>query len=238
VSAFVAFPGSALVAHRGPPPTGCSRVGAFCASYLFLFYNRSPRVDNHGLDIAVGRPASRHAGGYRGDGYGMLITTGLFLLMLCGPYMPDVIQHKGASVSRFVSHFWPTTGRTYRARRLGAVIFLFVLFGTLLDPRARATIRCRSARAARSPRGGRPGFGGLAERHGFGVLGLERGLGRDLHHSADAAHRLFGGEGRRHRGASSINGQLMPPVMGAAAFLMVEYVGILTARSSSTQCRR
>src|SRR5690606_33005925 len=26
--------------------------------------------------------------------------------------------------------------------------------------------------------------------------------------------------------ASSVNGQLMPPVMGAAAFLMVEYVGI------------
>ena len=25
---------------------------------------------------------------------------------------------------------------------------------------------------------------------------------------------------------SSINGQIMPPVMGAAAFLMVEYVGI------------
>ncbi|BBI63826.1 hypothetical protein HSBAA_51320 [Vreelandella sulfidaeris] len=26
--------------------------------------------------------------------------------------------------------------------------------------------------------------------------------------------------------ASSVNGQIMPPVMGAAAFLMVEYVGI------------
>ncbi|KKN28837.1 hypothetical protein LCGC14_0850270, partial [marine sediment metagenome] len=26
--------------------------------------------------------------------------------------------------------------------------------------------------------------------------------------------------------ACSTNGQLMPPVMGAAAFLMVEYVGI------------
>jgi TRAP-type uncharacterized transport system fused permease subunit len=26
--------------------------------------------------------------------------------------------------------------------------------------------------------------------------------------------------------SSSVNGQIMPPVMGAAAFLMVEYVGI------------
>jgi TRAP-type uncharacterized transport system fused permease subunit len=37
---------------------------------------------------------------------------------------------------------------------------------------------------------------------------------------------------------SSVNGQIMPPVMGAAAFLMVEYVGIPTPRSSSTRsCR-
>jgi TRAP-type uncharacterized transport system fused permease subunit len=39
--------------------------------------------------------------------------------------------------------------------------------------------------------------------------------------------------------ASSINGQIMPPVMGAAAFLMVEYVGIPIPTSSPTpSCRR
>ena len=40
--------------------------------------------------------------------------------------------------------------------------------------------------------------------------------------------------------ASSINGQIMPPVMGAAAFLMVEYVGIPYSRDHQARrrCRR
>ena len=40
--------------------------------------------------------------------------------------------------------------------------------------------------------------------------------------------------------ASSVNGQIMPPVMGAAAFLMIEYVGIPYTRTSSAtrSCRR
>jgi TRAP-type uncharacterized transport system fused permease subunit len=39
--------------------------------------------------------------------------------------------------------------------------------------------------------------------------------------------------------ASSVNGQIMPPVMGAAAFLMVEYVGIpISTWSSTPSCRR
>ena len=55
--------------------------------------------------------------------------------------MPDVIQHKGASLQRFVSHMWLTTEGVYGVALGVSVqfIFLFVLFGTLLDMPAPAT---------------------------------------------------------------------------------------------------
>ena len=59
-----------------------------------------------------------------------------------------------------------------------------------------------------------------------GLVGVQRGLGRHLHHPADEAHGYGGVKAGAIETASSVNGQIMPPVMGAAAFLMVEYVGI------------
>ena len=66
----------------------------------------------------------------------MLITTGFFILFVfAGPFMPEVIQHKGATLQRFVSHMWLTTEGVYGVALGVSVqfIFLFVLFGTLLD---------------------------------------------------------------------------------------------------------
>jgi len=54
---------------------------------------------------------------------------------MLGPHMPEVLQHKGASLNRLMSHLWLTTEGVYGVALGVSVqfIFLFVLFGTLLD---------------------------------------------------------------------------------------------------------
>ena len=61
---------------------------------------------------------------------------------------------------------------------------------------------------------------------GLRLVGVECGFGRHLHHPADERTGLSGVKAGAIEASASINGQIMPPVMGAAAFLMVEYVGI------------
>src|SRR4030095_11500279 len=76
-------------------------VGAFCAAYLFLFYNQlatRPGAPT-AADIAVGAVgvAIMLEATRRAMGFGMLVTTGVFMLFVfIGPWMPEVLQHRGA----------------------------------------------------------------------------------------------------------------------------------------------
>ena len=140
--AFCAFPAFKRSSRSVIPWTDwvLALIGAFCAAYLFLYYKElatRPGSPTR-MDIVVGivgvlimLEATRRA-----MGFGMLVTTGLFMLyVFAGPFMPDVIQHRGASLSRFISHMWLTTEGVYGVALGVSVqfIFLFVLFGTLLD---------------------------------------------------------------------------------------------------------
>jgi TRAP-type uncharacterized transport system fused permease subunit len=72
----------------------------------------------------------------RALGLPMVVVAVVFLAYTFGgPYMPDLIAHKGASLSRAMSHQWLTTEGVFGVA-LGVssgFIFLFVLFGSLLD---------------------------------------------------------------------------------------------------------
>jgi len=237
--AFVAFPAFKSSSRTVVPAVDwiLALIGAFCAAYLFLFYNQLATRPGQPtpFDIAVGvtgvlimLEATRRA-----MGFGMLITTGLFLLyVFAGPYMPEVIQHKGASLSRFVSHFWLTTEGVYGVAIGVSVqfIFLFVLFGTLLDLAGAGNYMLQVSLALLGHLRGGPAKVSVVSSalngvvSGSSVSNVVSGgiftipLMRRTGYSAIKAGAI--------EAASSINGQLMPPVMGAAAFLMVEYVGI------------
>jgi TRAP transporter 4TM/12TM fusion protein len=212
-------------------------VGAFCAAYLFLFYRElatrpgSPTT----LDIAVGAigVAIMLEATRRAMGFGMLVTTGVFMaFVFLGPYMPDVIQHRGASVTRFISHMWLTTEGVYGVALGVSVqfIFLFVLFGTLLDIAGAGNYMLQVSLATLGHLRGGPAkvavvssaLNGIVS--GSSVSNVVSGgiftipLMKRTGYSGVKAGAI--------EAASSINGQIMPPVMGAAAFLMVEYVGI------------
>lgn len=237
--AFAAFPAFKSSSRTAIPWFDwlLAAVGAFCAAYLYLFYNQLANRPGQPttLDMVVGLvgvgimlEATRRA-----MGMGMLITTGLFLVYIfAGPLMPEVIQHKGATVQRFVSHMWLTTEGVYGVALGVSVqfIFLFVLFGTLLDIAGAGNYMMQVSIALLGHLRGGPAkvavvssaLNGIVS--GSSVSNVVSGgiftipLMKRTGYSGVKAGAI--------EAASSINGQLMPPVMGAAAFLMVEYVGI------------
>ena len=237
--AFCAFPAFKRSSRTVIPwvDWGLALIGAFCAAYLFLFYKElatRPGSPTR-MDIVVGITgvAIMLEATRRAMGFGMLVTTGLFMLyVFAGPFMPDVIQHRGASLSRFISHMWLTTEGVYGVALGVSVqfIFLFVLFGTLLDIAGAGNYMLQVSLALLGHLRGGPAkvavvssaLNGMVS--GSSVSNVVSGgiftipLMKRTGYSGVKAGAI--------EAASSINGQIMPPVMGAAAFLMVEYVGI------------
>ena len=212
-------------------------AGAFASAYLMLFYNTLAMRPGQptALDLAVSvtglvllLEATRRA-----VGAPMAVLAVLFIAYaLFGPYLPELVSHKGASFSRLMSHMWLTTEGVFGIA-LGVstgTIFVYVLFGALLD---------------------RGGGGNYMMQVSFAALGHLRGGPAKVSVVSSALNGMISGSsvsnvvsggiftiplmkkagyGGVKAGAietmSSVDGQIMPPVMGAAAFLMVEYVGI------------
>jgi TRAP transporter 4TM/12TM fusion protein len=237
--AFAVFPAFRSSSRQKVPwaDWAVALVGAFCAAYLYLFYDQLALRPGQPttLDMVVGLAgvAIMLEATRRAMGTAMLITTGVFLAFIfAGPYMPEVIQHKGASLSRMVSHMWLTTEGVYGVALGVSVqfIFLFVLFGTLLDIAGAGNYMMQVSTALLGHLRGGPAKVAVVSSalngvvSGSSVSNVVSGgiftipLMKRTGYSGVKAGAI--------EAASSINGQIMPPVMGAAAFLMVEYVGI------------
>jgi len=212
-------------------------VAAFCASYLFLFYaGLSERPgDPLTIDLVVAviglvllLEATRRA-----LGPPLMVVASVFILYtFAGPWMPDVIAHKGASLVKGMTHYWLTTEGVYGVA-IGvstSMVFMFVLFGSLLESAGAGNYFIRTAFAGLGHLKGGPAKAAVVSS---GLTGLVSGssianvvttgtftipLMKKVGFSAEKAGAV--------EVAASTNGQLTPPTMGAAAFLMVEYVGI------------
>jgi TRAP transporter 4TM/12TM fusion protein len=212
-------------------------VGAACASYLFLFYRelstRPGQPITQDLVVSVVGIVLLLEATRRALGLPMVIVASVFLLYtFAGPYMPDLIAHKGASLSRAMSHQWLTTEGVFGVA-LGVssgFIFLFVLFGSLLDRAGAGNYFIQSAFALLGHMRGGPAKAAVVSSAATGIISgssianvVTTGtftipLMKRVGYRPDQAGAV--------EVSSSVNGQIMPPVMGAAAFLMVEYVGI------------
>ncbi len=212
-------------------------VGAFAGAYFLLFYNQlatrpgQPKLQDivvacTGLVVLL--EATRRA-----VGLPMTVLAITFLgYIMFGKYMPEVIAHKGASLERMLSHQWLTTEGVFGVA-LGvssSFIFIYVLFGSLLDRAGAGNYMMQVSMAFLGHLRGGPAKVSVVSS---GLNGLISGSSV----SNVVSGGIFtiplmkkAGYGGVKAGAietmSSVDGQLMPPVMGAAAFLMVEYVGI------------
>lgn len=212
-------------------------VGTFCATYLFIFYSElatrpgqpTPMdVYTGAVGIVLLLEATR-----RVLGLPMVIVALVFLgYTFGGAYMPDMIAHRGFSLNRAMSHQWLTTEGVFGVA-LGVssgFIFLFVLFGSLLDKAGAGNYFIKSAFALLGHMRGGPAKAAVLSSAATGIISgssianvVTTGtftipLMKRVGYRPDQAGAV--------EVSSSVNGQIMPPVMGAAAFLMVEYVGI------------
>ena len=212
-------------------------VGAFCAAYLYIFYvelsGRPGNPTTFDLVVSVTGMLVLLEATRRALGPPLMVVAGVFLLYaFAGPYMPDVIAHKGASLTKGMSHYWLSTEGVFGIA-LGvstSMVFMFVLFGSLLEKAGAGNYFIRVAFAAMGHMRGGPAKAAVVSSAMTGMVSgssianvVTTGtfpipLMRRVGFTPEKAGAV--------EVASSTNGQLTPPIMGAAAFLMVEYVGI------------
>ena len=149
-----------------------------------------------------------------------------------GQYMPDLIAHKGASITKLAGQMYLTTEGIFGVP-LGVsagFVFLFVLFGALLERAGAGDYFINMAYAALGKYQGGPAKAAVAASGLTGIISgssiantvttgtftipLMKRLGFPAHKAAAVEV------------AASTNGQLMPPIMGAAAFIIAEFLGL------------
>lgn len=169
----------------------------------------------------------------RALGPALTLIASLFLVYsFLGPVMPDLIAHKGVSLEKAVSHYWLTSEGVFGVA-LGvstSVVFLYVLFGALLEASGAGKFFIQLAYACLGHLRGGPAKAAVVSSAMTGLISgssisnvVTTGtftipLMRKMGLSAEKSGAI--------EVASSTNGQLMPPVMGAAAFLIIEYAGV------------
>jgi len=212
-------------------------VGAFSAAYLYLFYaqlaGRSGAPTTIDLVVAVCGMVLLLEATRRALGPPLMVVAIVFLIYTFGgPYMPDVIAHKGQSLHKVMSHQWLTTEGVFGIA-LGvstSFVFLFVLFGALLEKAGAGNYFIKVAFALLGHMRGGPAKAAVVASATTGLIS-----GSSIANVATTGTftiplmKRVGFPGYKAGAvevAGSTNGQLTPPVMGAAAFLMIEYVGI------------
>ena len=222
-------------------------AGAVCCLYIYVFYDQL--VDRGGIllkinlsdnftipielilgiiGILILLEATR-----RVIGVPLVVIAVCFLLFsYFGQYAPDIISHGGLSLKRLVGFQWFDQEAIFGIPIGVSVdfIFLFVLFGALLETAGGGKYFLDLAFAMVGKMRGGPAKAAIL---GSGMTGLISG-------SSIANTVTTGtftipimkktGFSKEKAGAievsSSVNGQIMPPVMGAAAFVMASFIGV------------
>ncbi len=213
-------------------------IAASCALYILVFYRDV--VNNAGGIRTTAETAVSVIGiilvleiTRRVLGISLVIVSAIFTAyVFLGPMLPDLMSHRGFSLNRYVDHMWLTTEGVF-GLPLGvsnSFIFLFVLFGALLDKGGAGNFFIKLSFSMLGHLRGGPAKAAVVSS---GLTGLISGsaianvvttgtftipLMKRIGFSGEKAAAI--------EVSSSINGQIMPPVMGAAAFLMTEFVGI------------
>jgi TRAP transporter 4TM/12TM fusion protein len=223
-----------------------SLIAAFCCLYIYFFYDQ---IINRGgilLKYSLGEyviPVELIIGMFgililleatrRAIGLPLVIIAVCFLLFsYFGQYAPDIISHGGLSLKRLVGFQWFDQEAIFGIPIGVSVdfIFLFVLFGALLETAGGGKYFLDLAFAMVGKMRGGPAKAAIL---GSGMTGLISG-------SSIANTVTTGtftipimkktGFSKEKAGAievsSSVNGQIMPPVMGAAAFVMASFIGV------------
>ena len=149
-----------------------------------------------------------------------------------GPYIPGIMAHRGVQVQELFDHLFFTTEGIFGTPMgvSSTFIYLFILFGSYLEATGLGKFFIDLANAVAGWAAGGPAkvavlSSGLMGTVSGSSVGNVAGTGAfTIPMMKKLGYRpAFAGA---VEAAASTGGQLMPPVMGAAAFLMAEFVGV------------
>lgn len=205
--------------------------------YIFIDYtaivNRAGLPTNTDIIFSILTVLLVLEGGRRVVGNGLtLLCVGFLLYAYFGPYLPSIIAHRGYLIDDIVTHMYLTTEGIYgTAIGVSATyIFLFVLFGAFLGKTGMGQLFNDAAMAISGHTSGGPAkvavisSGFLGSINGSAIANVvttgsftiplmkRTGYSKDFSGAVEAA--------------ASVGGQILPPVMGATAFIMAETLGM------------
>ena len=212
-------------------------AGVVCALYIVVFYKEL--VLRAGLntqtDFIVGLigtilvlEASR-----RVVGWPMVTVAIMFLIYaMIGPYIPGLLAHRGVGLEELVGHLYFTTEGIFGIPMgvSSTFIYLFILFGAYLEVTGLGKFFVDIANAVAGWASGGPAkvavissalegtVSGSSVANVVGSGSFTIPMMKKLGYSKEFAGAV--------EASASTGGQIMPPVMGAAAFLMAEFVGV------------
>ena len=212
-------------------------LGAAAPAYICIMYNElvmrsgimtTPDVIMGVIGVLLVIEATR-----RVVGIPMVVVVLVFIAYaFAGPYMPGVLAHRGLTPEQLIGHLYFTTEGIFGIP-LGVsstFIFLFILFGAYLESTGLGKFFIDIANALAGWARGGPAkvavissafmgtVSGSSVANVAGTGSFTIPMMKKLGYRKEFAGAV--------EAASSTGGQLMPPVMGAAAFLMAEFVGV------------
>jgi TRAP transporter 4TM/12TM fusion protein len=242
VLAFLLFP-----ARKGAPVdripwtdlTWCA-LSLVCTGYLFVRYeyvnSRFPTADPlSGLDMAIAAlavilvlDATR-----RTIGAALPVVAASFVLYaLAGPWLPGILHHRGLSLEILLDQTYFTSEGIFGIPLgvAGSYVILFIIFGAFLEKSGAGQFFMNFANAIAGGARGGPGKVAVVSSSLFGTISgsavanvmvdgwLTIPMMKRTGFKPEAAAAI--------EAVASTGGQIMPPIMGAAAFVMAEFLGV------------
>jgi TRAP transporter 4TM/12TM fusion protein len=232
-------PSHRLAAPGGVPWFDWLLAVAIAASVLYIpwiFDDLAFRVGNPGpLDVAMGSimivallEATRRSMGWPLP----IIAISFMAYAMAGPIFPGLLKHAGASWSQLVNHQYLTSQGVYGVA-VGVVatyVFHFVLFGVMATRIGLGQLFLDIASSIAGRYAGGPAKVSVFGSAMFGMLSGSSVANAVTVGSLTIPAMIRVGYRREFAGAveaaSSTGGQITPPVLGAAAFLMIEFLAV------------
>ena len=161
-----------------------------------------------------------------------IIAVVMLLYAYFGPYLPGFMQHRGYSIERLINHLYISLEGIF-GTPLGTTssyVFLFVMFGVFLSETGLSEFLTNAAMCVAGTKPGGPAKMAIVASGFFGMISgsapanvvttgaftipLMKEMGYKSHFAGAV------------EAVASTGGQIMPPVMGTAAFIMAEILGI------------
>lgn len=212
-------------------------IGVACWLYIVVNFDSLVRRsgNNTPLDVAVGIVGILvlFESCRRIVGFPIMIIAGSFIVFaFAGKYLPGFLHHRGYSLQRVVCHlFYNTEG--IMGTPIGACstfIFLFILFGALLEKTGIGHFFIDVCNALAGGASGGPAKVAVLSSALLGTVSgssVSNTVGSGSFTIPMMKRLGYKGEfAGAVEAAASTGGQIMPPIMGAAAFLMAESLGL------------